>query len=293
MTFRVTPINEFRPPARLPWILSFTLRNPGVVAGGAVLLVMMALAAGAGILALSAPTAIHPEFRLRPPSPELWFGGDAMGRDLWSRTVHGGRISLVVGVVTASVTAFCGLAIGLVAGFFRVLDGVVMRFMDGLMAIPGILLAIALMAVAGSSLENVIIAITIPEIPRVVRLVRAMTLSIREMPFVEAAVSVGDSKLRIILRHILPNTLAPLAVQATYVCGAAIIYESYLSFLGAGIPPEISSWGSIMAEGRVFFLVAPWMILIPGCFIGVTVLAINILGDGLRDMLDPRVSRNL
>jgi peptide/nickel transport system permease protein len=293
MTFRATPIDDFKPPRRLPWALSFTLRNPGIVAGGAILLFMFAVSVGAPILAANAPTAIIPEFRLKPPSADLWFGGDTMGRDLWSRTVHGGRVSLVVGVVTASATALCGLTIGLAAGFFRFLDEIVMRIMDGLMAIPGILLAIALMAVAGSSLQNVIIAITIPEIPRVVRLVRAMVLSIREMPFVEAAVSVGNSKIRIILRHVLPNTLAPLAVQATYVCGAAIIYESYLSFLGAGIPPEIASWGNIMAEGRVFFLVAPWMILIPGCFIGLTVLAINILGDGLRDMLDPRISRNL
>ena len=230
---------------------------------------------------------------MRPPFAGFPFGGDGLGRDLFARTLYGGRISIIVGVMVALITSAVGLIIGLIVGYFKVLDLVVMRVMDGLMAIPNILLAIALMIVAGSSLRNVIIAISLPVIPRAVRLVRSMVLSIRELPYVEAATVTGAPTYKILLKHILPSTLAPLSVQATFNCGIAIITESYLSFLGAGIPPEIPSWGNIMAEGRIHFMYAPWIIIIPGVFAGLTVLAINILGDNLRDLVDPKSTKRL
>jgi peptide/nickel transport system permease protein len=192
-------------------------------------------------------------------------------------------------MVVALAAAAAGLVLGLITGYARRVEGVIMRVMDGLMAIPGILLAIALMTLTRPSIGNVIVAIAIPEIPRVVRLVRSTVLSIRELPYVEAAVAMGARPMVVLLRHILPNTLAPLTVQASYICASAIITEAYLSFLGAGTPPEVPSWGNIMAEGRVYFQIAPWIILIPGTFVAAAVLAVNSLGDGLRDMLDPRM----
>ena len=268
-------------------------RRPDIAFGGTVILFMVVIAAAAPVLARTSPIAINTDLLFRPPSVEAWFGGDMLGRSLWSRVLYGGRVSLFIGIVVAVLATSIGLGIGLIVGYFRLLDAVVMRVMDGLMAIPSILFAVALMVVNGSSMRNVIVAITIPEIPRVTRLVRAMVLSIRERPFVEAAVASGARAPRIIVRHIMPGTFAPLAVQATYVCASAIITEAYLSFLGAGAPPEIPSWGNIMAEGRSAFLIAPWIVLIPAAFVGITVLAINVLGDGLRDMLDPRIARRL
>ena len=222
-----------------------------------------------------------------------WFGSDFLGRDVYSRTIYGARISLAVGGAVAVISTFVGLIIGLLAGYVRWVDAIVMRFMDGLMAIPGVLLAIALISLAGASLFNVIVAICIPEIPRVVRLVRSVTLQIRELPYVEAAVSVGSPTHKILIKHILPNTVAPLIVQATYVCASAVVIEAILSFLGAGTPPEIPSWGNIMAEGRSYFQVAPWIIFFPGGLLAITVLAVNMLGDGLRDSLDPRIARRM
>jgi peptide/nickel transport system permease protein len=272
---------------------SLAARNPTVVYGGAILVTVALFAAAANWVSGIPPTAINVDSRLAAPSLLHWFGGDALGRSLWSRTLWGGQISLFVGVSVVALSTAFGLVIGLLAGYFRALDSILMRVMDGLMAIPGVLLAIALMTLTRSSVKNVIIAVTITEIPRVVRLVRAMVLSIREQPYVEAAIASGGGTARIIFRHILPNALAPLGVQATYVCASAIIAEAYLSFLGAGTPPEIPSWGNIMAEGRVYFQIAPWIILIPGTFVALTVLAMNILGDGLRDMLDPRIARRI
>ena len=252
-----------------------------------------------GVVALLAPylvddpRSLNPIERLKPPSAEHWFGTDHLGRSVFDRTVYGTRISMAVGLSVAVLSTVIGLAIGLVAGYIRIVDAVVMRIMDGLMAIPSILLAIAMMALFGSSVQNVIIAITVPEVPRVVRLVRAVVLTIREQPYVEAAVSVGTKLPKILIRHILPNTVAPLIVQATYVCASAVIIEAFLSFLGAGTPPEIPSWGNMVSEGRVYFQITPWMILFPCVCLSIMVLTVNVLGDGLRDTLDPRIARRM
>jgi len=268
-------------------------RHPTVALGAALLVVMILLAVVAPWLSVYDPLAIEALARLRPPSAEHILGTDAIGRDVWSRTVHGGRISLLIGIVVAILATAVGLAIGLVSGYNRIADAILMRLMDGLMSIPAILLAIALMAVARASIMTVIVAITVVEVPRVVRLVRSVVLAIREQPYVEAAIVVGSRFRKILIRHILPNTIAPVTVQATYICAAAILIESLLSFLGAGTPPEVPSWGNIMAEGRAYFQLAPWIILAPGLFLATTVLAINLMGDGLRDMLDPRFAKRM
>jgi peptide/nickel transport system permease protein len=230
---------------------------------------------------------------MRPPSAQYWFGTDHLGRDIYSRVIYGARASLFVGFMVALFAVGIGLVFGLIAGFNRWVDAVLMRVMDGLMAIPSVLLAIALMALTKASLENVIVAIAVAEIPRVTRLVRGVVLSLREQPFVEAAIASGTSTVKILYRHILPNTIAPLLVQATYICASAIITEAILSFIGAGLPPSIPTWGNIIAEGRAFFQIRPHLILFPAAFLSVTVLAINMLGDGLRDALDPRLARRL
>lgn len=268
-------------------------RQPVLVLAGLVLAAVILVSAAAPLLSAVDPLELDPTSRFARPTALKWFGADGLGRDLWTRTLHGGRVSLTVGLVVALVATAIGLAIGLISGYLRAAEGVIMRVMDGLMAIPGILLAIALMTLTRPSVSNVIVAICIPEIPRVVRLVRSTVLTIRELLYVEAAVAVGARTAMILVRHILPNTIAPLTVQASYICASAIITEAYLSFLGAGTPPEVPSWGNIMAEGRVYFQIAPWIILIPGGFVAATVLAINSLGDGLRDMLDPRMARQL
>ncbi len=268
-------------------------QHTGVMFGLVLLALMVAAGVLAPILFTSDPATLDPVSRLKPPGEAGWFGTDMYGRDLYSRTIFGARISLVVGLCVTAVSLVIGLTIGLVAGYIRILDAVVMRVMDGVMAIPGILLAIAMIALAGASLVTVVIAIAIPEIPRVVRLVRSVVLTIREEPYVEAAITSGTRLPKMLVRHILPNTIAPLIVQGTYVCGSAIITEALLSFLGAGIPPEIPSWGNIMAEGRTFFQITPWIIFFPGLFLALTVLAINVLGDGLRDTLDPRIARRM
>ena len=265
-----------------------------MVALGALLFAaVLAITFAAPWLATHDPQDIDPIARLRAPSIEHLLGTDALGRDVWSRTLYGGRISLMVGLVVGVLASAIGLGIGLVSGYSRIADAVVMRVMDGLMSIPAILLAIALMSVARASILTVIFAITVVEIPRVVRLVRSVVLTLREQTYVEAAVIAGTRPWRIVRKHILPNTLAPLIVQTTYICAAAMLVESILSFLGAGTPPEVPSWGNIMAEGRTFFQIAPWLILSPGLLLGLTVLAINLVGDGLRGMLDPRIARRM
>lgn len=257
------------------------------------LLLMVLVALLAPWLGTTDPLALAPVKRLRPPSAEHWFGTDMIGRDVYSRVIYGTRVSLTVGLAVALLATSIGLAIGLVTGYLRWLDAIMMRVMDGLMSIPSVLLAIALISLTKASLENVIIAIGITEIPRVVRLVRSLVLTLREQPYVEAAIASGTRLPAILLRHILPNMLAPLLVQATYICASAMITEAILSFIGAGTPPNIPSWGNIMAEARSLIQVAGTILLFPGLFLSVTVLSVNLLGDGMRDALDPRLARRM
>jgi peptide/nickel transport system permease protein len=268
-------------------------RHPTAIAGGVILLLMLAAAVLAPWLGTVDPEAVSPIKRLRPPSAMFWFGTDALGRDVYSRVVYGARVSLLVGLSVALLSTLIGLAVGLVTGYVRALDAAVMRIMDGLMSIPSVLLAIALMALTKASVGNVIVAITVAEMPRVVRLVRSLVLTLREQPYVEAAIAAGTSLPRILARHLLPNLVAPLLVQGTYVCGSAMITEAILSFIGAGTPPNIPSWGNIMAEGRSLFQIAGHLILYPGICLSLTVLAVNLLGDGMRDALDPRLARRM
>ncbi|MDH3662065.1 MAG: ABC transporter permease [Alphaproteobacteria bacterium] len=281
------------------------LVNGGVRFGGVILVLLLLIALAAPGLGTLDPAFLDPTYRNKLPletHPILnddgeevivthWMGTDTLGRDLYSRVIYGTRVSLIVGFSVALLAVGIGLTIGLVSGYIRWLDAVVMRVMDGLMAIPGILLALGLVALWGAGLLTVILAIAVPEIPRVVRLVRSVVLSVREEPYVEAAISVGTPTPLILYRHILPNTIAPLIVQATYTCASAILVEAILSFLGVGIPTDIPTWGNIMAEGRLLFRVYPHAILFPGIFLALAVLAVNTLGDGLRDTLDPRFAK--
>ena len=287
------------------WLLA--LRNPNVIIGGAILLIMLTIAVLAPFLGTVDPTRIDPAARNKKPGTEITFrlddgktlkrvaimGTDSLGRDVYSRVIYGTRVSLAVGAAVALIAIAIGVVIGLVSGYIRWADGIIMRVMDGLMAIPGILLAIALVSIWRAGLITVIFAIVVPDVPRVVRLVRSIVLTVREEPYVEGAISVGTPTRVLMFRHILPNTVAPLIVQGTFVAAAAILVEAALSFLGIGIPPEIPSWGNIMAEGRTLFRVFPHNIFYPGIFLAFTVLAINIMGDGLRDTLDPKMSKKV
>jgi len=278
-----------------------------VVFGVVILALVGAMALSAPWLTSFDPAAINPGFRNKTSGAvemvraddgtraevRHWMGTDSLGRDIGARVIYGARASLVVGVSVAVLAVAIGLAIGLAAGYLRWLDGIVMRVMDGLMAIPAILLAIALVSLSSAGLVAVIVAIVVPEVPRVVRLVRSVVLSVREEPYVEAAISVGTPTLPLLLRHVLPNTLPPLIVQATYICAFAILIEAILSFLGVGIPPEIPTWGNIMAEGRTLFRVYPHNVFYPGIFLALTVLAVNLLGDGMHDTLDPRMRKRI
>ena len=285
---------ELLPPVKLRrGLRGFVRRHPAIAVGGTLVLAMLIIAVFAPYLGTLDPTALAPARRTREPSAAFWFGTDMLGRDIYSRVLYGARVSLTVGFTVAILSSLAGLAIGLVSGFIRFADGIIMRVMDGLMSIPPILLAVALMALTRGSVGNVITAITIAEIPRVSRLVRGVVLSLREQPYVDAAVAAGTRTPGIILRHILPNTLAPMTVQATYVCASAMIIEAILSFIGAGTPPIVPSWGNIMAEGRALWQVKPYIVFFPAAFLSVTVLAVNLLGDGLRDALDPRMARRL
>ena len=280
-------------------------RNGAVRVGGIAMLVLALIALAAPWLHTVDPTLFDPGSRDLLPGAEgeittlegesikhvFLMGSDSFGRDIYSRVVYGTRVSLIVGIACALVSVFLGVLAGLSSGYLRWLDAILMRVMDGIMAIPGILIAIALVALWKASLLTVIVAIAIPEIPRVTRLVRSLVLTIREEPYVEAAVSLGTPTLRIMFGHILPNTVAPLIVQGTYICASAILTEAILSFLGVGLPTDVPTWGNIMAEGRVQFQQFPHNVLFPGIFLAVTVLAVNILGDGLRDTLDPKMAK--
>ncbi|MBB5216224.1 ABC transporter permease [Parapusillimonas granuli] len=281
------------PPAQPRSVFWTTIRSWPVMTAIAILVLLVLVAVFAPWLHTVDPTALNPAARLKPVSPDYWLGTDAYGRDVFSRVLYGARVSLVVGLGAALLSVALGLAIGLAAGYFRWMDAIVMRVMDGLMAIPGILLAIALVSLSGASLVTVLVAITVPEIPRVVRLVRSVILSVRNEPYVEAAVSLGTPTFTLMRRHLMPNTLAPLLVQGTYVFASAILTEAILSFLGAGVPPEVSSWGNIMAEGRAYFQLLPGLVLYPGILLSLTVLSVNVLGDALRDALDPRMSQRV
>jgi peptide/nickel transport system permease protein len=279
-------------PGSLAALAVLARRSPTIVVGAAILIFMALVAILAPVLA-GDPTFINPVDRLQPPSLTHYFGTDHLGRDIFARCVYGARVSLVVGLSVALLAVSGGLAIGLAAGYVPRVDNVVMRLMDGLMAIPAILLAIALVSLNQAGVGIVIVAITIPEIPRVVRLVRSVVLTTREQPFIEAAISGGSRKLKIVLRHILPSTIPPLIVQATYVAASAILVEAGLSFLGAGVPPETPTWCNIVASSRLLLARAPWTIFFPGACLALVVLAINLLGDGLRDHLDPRLARRM
>lgn len=282
-------------------------RNPSVMIGGVLVLVMVLMGALAPFLGTRDPAEINPSVRNKKPGFEATirddegkrvpvvyrFGTDSLGRDIYSRVIYGARVSLVVGLIVAAISIAVGLVIGLIAGYIRWLDGIIMRVMDGLMAIPAILLAIGLVSVFRAGLLAVVVAIVVPEVPRVVRLVRSIVLSIREEPYVESAITVGTPTPLLLIRHVLPNTMAPLIVQGTFICASAILVEAILSFLGIGIPPETPTWGNIMAEGRTYFRILPHNILYPGVFLAVAVLAINMMGDGLRDTLDPRFAKRM
>ena len=270
----------------------FSRRNPTIVLGAAILVAVVMVAALAPWIT-GDPILLIPSDRLIAPGAQYWLGTDHLGRDIYARTVHGARVSLLVGVSVAGLSVAIGLGIGLAAGYWRRVDAIVMRFMDGLMAIPAILLAIALVSLNRASVGIVIIAITIPEVPRVVRLVRSVVLTVREMPYIEAAVSGGSRGRKIVLRHILPSTIAPLIVQATYITASAILIEAGLSFLGAGVPPEIPTWGNMIAQSRLFVARAPWTVFAPGTALAVVILAVNLVGDGLRDFLDVRLARRM
>jgi len=303
------PILDIPPPvvATRPTALRASLRNPGVLFGGAVIAIVVLMGILAPLLGTIDPTAINPAARNKVPGAEFSmrtdtgerirrtaaFGTDGLGRDVYSRVIYGARVSLLVGVSVALVSVGIGLFVGLLAGFFRLLDAVIMRIMDGLMAIPAILLAIAMVSLFRSSVLTVIIAITVPQIPGVVRLVRSIVLSVREEPYVEAAVTLGTTTPRLLWRHVLPNTIAPLIVQGTFICASAILVEAILSFLGIGVPPEVPTWGNIMAEGREVFSLFPHNIIYPGVCLAATILAVNVLGDGLRDTLDPKMAKRV
>ena len=287
--------------------LRVVARNPSVIIGALIVVILALLGALAPLLDTLPPSEINPVFRNKRPGTERSirdsngtetkyvhrFGTDSLGRDVYSRVLYGARVSMIIGLTVAIISVAIGLVIGLVAGYVRWLDGSIMRVMDGLMAIPTILLAMGVVSLSRAGLSAVVIAIVIPEIPRVVRLVRSIVLSIREEPYVEAAITVGTPTPLLLLRHVLPNTVAPLIVQGTFICASAILIEAALSFLGVGIPPETPTWGNIMAEGRSLFRVYPHNIFYPGACLALAVLAINMLGDGLRDTLDPRFAKRV
>jgi peptide/nickel transport system permease protein len=265
------------------------LRRRTAVVGAALVAANVLVAALAPGLARVDPEALDVRARLSAPSAQHWLGTDHVGRDAWSRVIYGARLSIVVGSAVVAVAFSAGVVFGLIGGYYRALDNALMRVMDGLMAFPGIILAIALMASLGPSVVNVIVALGIVYVPRVARVVRGSVLVVRETPYVEAARALGIPDARILLRHVLPNCLSPVIVQITFIFAAAVLGEAALSFLGVGVPPQVPSWGNVLAEGRLYLQQAPWLTLFPGAAIMASILGLNLFGDGLRDLLDPRL----
>ena len=268
-------------------------RNPLMVGGIAVVLFMSLLAISAPILFTGDLDVFDARDRLQTPSSSHWFGTDSFGRDIYTRTIYGSRVSLLVGISVALIAVAAGIVIGILAGYYRRLDAVIVRVLDGVMSIPIVLLAMALVALLGGSVQNVIIALCVSETPRAARVVRASVLGLREQMYIDAARALGFPAYRILVFHVLPNVFVPLIVQATFIGASAVLTEAYLSFLGAGTPPDVPSWGNIMADGGSFITRAVWIIFFPGMFLTLTILGINIAGDGLRDHLDPRLRRQM
>lgn len=291
MTLLSAPV-EYVPTGRLRTsaLSRLARQHPQVLIGGGLLLLLIVLALAAPLYA-GDPVNMDPYKRLQPPSADMWFGTDNLGRDVFARTIFGARISLMVGLISAACATLAGLLIGVVAGYVRSFDNIIMRLMDALMSIPTILLAIALITLTGPGIGILIVAITIPQLPSLTRLVRSVVLGVRERPYVEAAVCGGARLPKVLWRHILPSTIPSLMVQSAIVCADAILTEAGLSFLGVGVPPEIPSWGNMIASSRLYLGIAPITIFAPGICLAVTVLAVNLLGDGLRDMFDPRAKR--
>ena len=284
---------ELRAQTRLrerPWHADL-FRHKGIVIGGALLFIILMTAILAPVLATHDPGAVRPEVRLSPPGPVHYFGTDNFGRDLYSRTVFGARVSLLVGGSVALLSGLAGVVFGLLAGYYRRVDTPLMRVMDSLMAFPGIVLAVGIMAAMGAHVANVIVALSVVYTPRVVRVVRSVVLTIVNMQYIEAARTIGLADRRILFRHILPNCISPLIVQGTFIFSEAVLGEAALSFLGVGTPPYIPSWGIILGEARLYIRPAPWMMILPGLALTITVLGLNLMGDGIRDWLDPRLRR--
>jgi peptide/nickel transport system permease protein len=257
---------------------------------GAVLVVLNVLVAVfAPAIGRWEPQRLDVQARLAPPTASHWMGTDDVGRDVWSRVIHGTRLSMIVGGAVVALSFVGGIVFGLLGGYYRPLDNVLMRIMDGFMAFPPIILAIALMASLGPSVVNVIVALGVVYVPRVARIVRGSVLVIRETPYVEAALALGVPDVTVLLRHVLPNCLSPVIVQGTFIFAAAVLGEAALSFLGVGVPPQIPSWGNVLAEGRLYLQQAPWLTLFPGAAIMACILGLNLFGDGLRDLLDPKM----
>lgn len=280
-------------PQTRPRITVILRKYPTGILGGLLLIAMIGIALAASMIAKGDPNALNLPMRLQPPGDVYWFGTDSFGRDIYTRVIHGAQVSLRIGLSVALLSSAIGLLIGLAAGFIRSLDAILMRIMDGMMAIPAILLAIALMALVGGSVGNVIAAVTLTEVPRVARLVRSVVLSLREQTYIEAARASGIRTRNILIRHILPNTIAPMLVQGTYIFASAMIVEAALSFIGAGVPTSVPTWGNIMADGRSLWQVQPSIVFAPAAFLSITVLAVNMIGDDLRDALDPRLQRKV
>lgn len=279
------------PASRLRRAATVLARDPWMLGGLLLLLVLVAAAVLAPVISWHDPASLAPRMRLKPYSADYWFGTDSLGRDLYSRVLRGGRLSITLAALVSVISVTAGLALGVLAGYFRRLDAVIMRVIDGVMAIPGLLLAIAMVALGGATIPTMVTAIAIPEIPRVARLVRSVVLSVREEPYVEASLGMGTPVWKVLWRHVLPSTVNPLVVQATFICASAILIEAVLGFLGLGFPPEIPSLGSIIAEGRPYFQRAPWIVLYPGLYLALLILSVNLFGDALRDRLDPRMAR--